>query len=47
MPESWKEQLVEQAQQEGLITQYHNPDDPASKWFVLAVALNLLKKLTK
>ena len=38
---------VEQAQQEGLITQYHNPDDPASKWFVLAVALNLLKKLTK
>ncbi|MDI9466881.1 MAG: N-acetylmuramoyl-L-alanine amidase [Bacillota bacterium] len=47
VPEPWKEQLVEQAQQEGLITQYHNPDDPASKWFVLAVALNLLKKLTK
>jgi len=43
--EPWKVKLVEQAQKEGLISEYHNPDDPASKWFVLAVALNLLKKI--
>lgn len=43
--EPWKVKLVEQALQEGLISEYHNPDDPASKWFVLAVALNLLKKV--
>ena len=47
MAETWKEQLVKQARQEGLITEYHNPDEAASKWFVLAVALNLLKKLGK
>lgn len=45
--ETWKEQLVAQARQAGLITEYHNPDQAASKWFVLAVALNLLKKLGK
>lgn len=45
--EPWKEQLVEQARQAGLITEYHDPDEAASKWFVLAVALNLLKKLDK
>jgi N-acetyl-anhydromuramyl-L-alanine amidase AmpD len=45
--ETWKEQLVKQARQKGLINEYHNPDEAAPKWFVLAVALNLLKKLDK
>lgn len=43
LPEQWKLDLVRRAKQAGLITEDHNPDDPASKWFVLAVALNLLK----
>lgn len=41
----WKEQVVSKALDAGLITQYHNPNEPADKAFVLAVVLNLLKKL--
>ena len=41
--EHWKEKLVDDAIEVGLITERHNPDETAAKWFVLAVAMNLLK----
>jgi len=44
-PEQWKLDIVKEAKEAGLIMQYHNPDDPADKWFVLAVCLNLLEKV--
>lgn len=43
---SWKDQLMQEADKAGLIDLKmggHKPDDVATKWFVLAVALNLLK----
>ena len=43
--ESWKEKIIDDAFKAGLITERHNPDDTATKWFVLAVCLNLLKKV--
>lgn len=43
--EPWKENIIEDAMQAGLITERHNPDDTATKWFVLAVCLNLLQKV--
>lgn len=43
MKEPWKMDIMNQAKTWGLITSDHDPDEPASKWFVLAVALNLLK----
>ena len=42
--EPWKEKIIADAMQAGLITERHNPDEPAAKWFVLAVCLNLLKR---
>lgn len=45
MPDDWKLAIVEKALEEGLITQQHDPDDPAPKWFVLATELNLLKRI--
>lgn len=42
-PEPWMEAIMQEARQKGLITSDHNATDPADKWFVLAVALNLLK----
>lgn len=45
MPEEWKTDIMNNALMEGLITTDHQPDEPVSKWFVLAVALNLLKRL--
>ena len=43
--EPWKEKIINDALQAGLITEWHNPDDTATKWFVLAVCLNLLQKV--
>ncbi|NLB89536.1 MAG: N-acetylmuramoyl-L-alanine amidase [Syntrophomonadaceae bacterium] len=43
MVEPWKRDLMNQAKTLGLITSDHDPDEPATKWFVLAVAINLLK----
>ena len=43
MPEQWKLDIIEEAKKAGLISQDHNPDDPAPKWFVLKVILNALK----
>lgn len=47
MKEPWKLDIMSQAKTLGLITSDHDPDEPASKWFVLAVALNLLKMLAR
>jgi len=41
----WKQQIMERAKEEGLITGDHLPDDIAPKWFVLSVALRLLDKM--
>jgi len=41
--EDWKKQLMQDGQSIGLIQEEHAPDDPAPKWFVLAVALHLLE----
>ena len=41
----WKQEIMEQARANGLISEDHDPDELGSKWFVLAVALNLLKKI--
>lgn len=38
---TWKNNLLRKAQAARLISGEHRPDDPAPKWFVLAVVLNL------
>lgn len=43
--ESWKNELVDEALRQKLISERHDPDDTASKWFVLAVGLNILKEI--
>ena len=43
--EQWKLDIVAKAKQAGLIANDHNPDETASKWFVLQLALNILAKL--
>lgn len=51
MPEKtapWKESIKQDSLKEGLITsQDHVMDDIAPKWFVLAVALNVLRQVKK
>ncbi len=47
MPESWKLNIVKEAKEEGIITSDHDPDGSASVWFVLAVAINVLKVVRK
>ncbi len=37
----WKLDIMDKAAKAGLISNTHHPDDSASKWFVLQVALNL------
>jgi len=44
MAEQWKLDIIQRAKKIGLITEDHNPDEPATKWFVLAVLLNYLEK---
>lgn len=41
--DEWKFKILQEARNAGLISQEHDPDDPGAVWFVLAVALNLLK----
>ena len=43
--EPWKLEIMEKALGIGLITEEHNPDDLAEKWFVLATIMNAIKKL--
>ncbi len=49
MPEvpAWKKKIMDDAAKAGLIDPAagHAPDEPATKWFVLAVGLNLLRAL--
>lgn len=39
----WMKKIMDDAKKIGLITGEHNPNDTATKWFVLAVALNVIK----
>jgi hypothetical protein len=39
----WMKKIMEDAKAVGLISSDHNPNEPATKWFVLAIALNVLK----
>ena len=41
--EQWKLDIISNAKKEGIITSDHNPDDGVTKWFVLQVAINVLK----
>ncbi len=41
----WKLDIIQNAKKAGLISDDHEPDEAATKWFVLAVALNMLKIL--
>lgn len=45
--EAWKSAIMSQAKEAGLIHDEHQPDEPAPKWFVLEVGLNILKSLSK
>ncbi len=44
MAEPWKEKIIDDALKAGLITERHDPDEPAPKWFVLVTLLNALEK---
>lgn len=39
----WMKNIMQEAKAIGLINSDHNPNEPATKWFVLAVALNVIK----
>ncbi|NLV22520.1 MAG: hypothetical protein GXY49_11115 [Syntrophomonadaceae bacterium] len=41
--EEWKNEIILEARRIGLILEEHQPDEPAHKWFVLAVAMHLLE----
>lgn len=43
--EQWKLDIITEAKKEGLISEDHDPNEPATKWFILAVCLNLLKQI--
>ncbi|MEN6325745.1 MAG: N-acetylmuramoyl-L-alanine amidase [Syntrophomonas sp.] len=43
--EDWKSKIMSQAKEAGLIHDDHEPDEPAPKWLVLAVALNILNNI--
>ncbi|MEQ8235293.1 MAG: N-acetylmuramoyl-L-alanine amidase [Syntrophomonadaceae bacterium] len=45
--EPWKNELMRRAAGKKLITQEHDPDETAPKWFVLAVGLNILQEVWK
>jgi N-acetyl-anhydromuramyl-L-alanine amidase AmpD len=40
--DQWKLDIIAKAKAAGMITIDHDPDEPASKWFVLQVILNAL-----
>jgi N-acetyl-anhydromuramyl-L-alanine amidase AmpD len=43
--QDWQTAIIQEAVNEGLITQPHDPVETASVWFVLAAMLNLLRKI--
>lgn len=45
--EAWKIDIMNRAKEKGLISSDHGANEKADKWFVLAVALNLLESLKK
>jgi len=45
--EPWKNELMVRAATARLITDLHDPNDPAPKWFVLAVGLRILEEVKK
>ncbi len=45
-PASWKEELMDRALLVGLLLDRHQPDEPAPKWFVAALVLNLYDLIT-
>ena len=45
IPEQWKLDIIEKSMKDGLITEKHNPDDLAHKWFVLATIGNMFNIL--
>lgn len=45
--EEWKNNLLQEARAADLIHEEHDPDEPAAKWFVLAVALQVLEYIKK
>lgn len=45
--ELWKNELVNEALRKNLISERHDPDEAASKWFVLALGLNILKEIDR
>lgn len=44
--DDWKKQVIDRGIEAGILTEDHNPTEPAEKWFVVAVMLNLLNRLT-
>ncbi|MEQ8176628.1 MAG: peptidoglycan recognition family protein [Syntrophomonadaceae bacterium] len=42
---SWKQALIDSARSEGLLMEKHDPDEPAPKWFVAALVLNLMDNI--
>ncbi|MDD3853015.1 MAG: N-acetylmuramoyl-L-alanine amidase [Syntrophomonadaceae bacterium] len=45
--EDWKHKIMQDAGEAGLIHEQHQPDTPAPKWFVLAVALRILEIMNR
>lgn len=43
--DDWKNQLMREGRAAGLIHEEHLPDEPAPKWFVLTVALQVLESI--
>jgi hypothetical protein len=43
--EPWQNDIMTRALDKKLITVEHDPDEPAPKWFVLTVALNILQEV--
>ncbi|MEQ8176514.1 MAG: N-acetylmuramoyl-L-alanine amidase [Syntrophomonadaceae bacterium] len=43
--EPWKNDIMTRAMDNKLITQEHDPDETAPKWFVLTIALNILQEV--
>ena len=45
--EPWKNELMNEALDKYLLIEQHDPDEPAPKWFVVAMGLNILKEVQK
>ena len=45
MAEDWKRNIISDGMAAGILTEYHEPDQPVTKWFVVALVLNAMKIL--